>query len=218
MQQTHLAFICEAPLSIKQGLNTLEFVARCDDQTTKGRPVAGILRLIVPLCVVFLAACDTSPQQTAEGVRIIRSGETNAVRTVQVDQINAFRASRSLPPVQLSSRLTAAAATHARDMSVQRRAWHFGSDGTSPRDRAQRAGFVGTVLGENISESFDDEFEVFQSWLGDPVTRQVMLEPGANRLGIAWYQETNGKLWWVQLIGQSGAVAPTAPTPGTPGL
>ena len=86
-------------------------------------------------------------------------------------------------------------------MSVQQRAWHFGSDGTSPKDRAERAGFTGQVYGENISESFDDELLVFQTWLQDPTTRQVMLAPRASTIGFGWFQESNGKLWWVQVIG-----------------
>lgn len=164
------------------------------------------------LSVVLVAACaQTEPQPTTiNGIRVIAQSEANAVRTVHADQINAFRASQGLQPVTLSARLTAAAATHARDMSVQQRAWHFGSDGTSPGDRAIRAGFNGTVLGENISESFDDEFAVFQSWLENPITRRVMLEADADRLGIAWFQEDNGKLWWVQILGRSAPLVASA--------
>ncbi len=166
------------------------------------------------LCLILVAACTPKPPETVNGIRLISPSETNAVRTVHVDQINAFRATQGLQPVTLSARLTAAAATHARDMSVQERAWHFGSDGTSPRDRAIRAGFNGTVVGENISESFDDEFQVFQSWLDDPVTRRVMLNPAANALGIAWFQEDDGKLWWVQLLGSTApAIASTGALP-----
>ena len=86
---------------------------------------------------------------------MIRPSEVNGIRTSHVDALNAFRTTQGVRPVRLDAALTAAAATHARDMSVQRRAWHFGSDGTSPRDRAERAGFRGRVAGENISESFD---------------------------------------------------------------
>jgi len=151
----------------------------------------------------LMAACTVEPE-TVNGIRRISPGEANGIRTRHVDTLNAFRASRGLRPVQLSGRLVAAAATHARDMSVQRRAWHFGSDGTSPADRAARAGFAGRILGENISESFDDEVAVFQSWLDDRFTRAVMSDPNADQVGLGWFQDSNGKLWWVQLIGSSG--------------
>lgn len=160
-------------------------------------------RISLVLSLLFVAACATGPQ-VVDGVRIIQPGEVNGIRTAHVDAVNAFRSTQGRGPVRLDSQLTAAAATHARDMSVQERAWHFGSDGTSPQDRASRAGYSGRVLGENISESFDDDVEVLQSWLNDRFTRRVMLDPDADTLGFAFFQESNGKLWWVQLLGQSG--------------
>jgi len=154
------------------------------------------------LMLVALAAACSAPQ-TPDGVRIIGPFESDAVRIAHVDALNAFRTERGLQPVQLSARLTAAAATHARDMSVQARAWHFGSDGTSPADRVERAGFAGEFLGENISESFDSEIDVLQSWINSPSSRAVMTTPEADSVGFAWYQESNGKLWWVQILGDS---------------
>lgn len=165
---------------------------------------------LVMLSVLALTACAPPVPEEVNGVRMIPDSEVNDIRTAHVDALNAFRASNNLPPVTLSARLTAAAATQARDMSVQRRMWHFGSDGTSPADRAARAGYSGRVLGENISESFDDPVTLFQSWVDDPTTRPVMLSPEADNVGIAFYQERNGKLWWVQLLGDS-AEAPVTP-------
>jgi uncharacterized protein YkwD len=125
--------------------------------------------------------------------------------TRHVDTVNAYRSEAGLQPVQVNSELTAAARTHARDMAVQKRAWHFGSDGTSPKDRAERAGYSGEVLGENISESYDSEFTLIQSWINDPTTRRVMLNPAANEIGLGWFEETSGKRWWVEVYGRRGA-------------
>ncbi|QHQ36464.1 CAP domain-containing protein [Algicella marina] len=160
-----------------------------------------LFRVFLLLSSILLVTACTPVGTSSSGVDFISSAETSAVRARHVDTVNALRAERGLAPVQLSARLTAAALTHARDMSVQERAWHFGSDGTSPNDRAARAGFQGQVFGENISESFDDEVSLFQSWLDDPTTRRVMLAPQATSIGFGWFQESNGKLWWVQVIG-----------------
>ena len=46
---------------------------------------------------------------------------------------------------------------HARDMAAQNRAWHFGSDGSSPLDRVRRQGYTGKLIGENISETYENE-------------------------------------------------------------
>jgi uncharacterized protein YkwD len=111
------------------------------------------------------------------------------------------RAQEGLAPLQLSAELNAASDTHARDMSVQRRAWHFGSDLTSWRERAFRAGYRGEVLGENIFEGADGDLTVLRYWLEVPDTRRVVLAPEGRGLGLGWHQDPGGKLWWVQLVG-----------------
>ena len=118
-----------------------------------------------------------------------------------LDAVNAVRSENGLSTVKLSSELTAAARTHARDMSVQNRPWHFGSDGSSPISRAAKAGYEGRVLGENISESFESDLETLAAWMQDSETRNLILKPGAARIGIGWYQETEGKIWWSLVVG-----------------
>lgn len=159
---------------------------------------------LVALLFLALVACERPEPQDLTAFRQITPEEENAVRARHIDAVNAIRAERGLQPLRPSARLTAAAKTHARDMSVQRRAWHFGSDGSSPRDRAARAGFAGEVLGENISESFDTEIVLIQSWLTTPDTRAVMLNPAGTDIGFGWVQEADGRLWWVQVIARSG--------------
>ena len=104
-------------------------------------------------------------------------------------------------PLELNPQLTAAAATHSRDMHAQNRPWHFGSDGSSPLDRVARTGYSGTMLGENISETFETELETLAAWMQEADTRDVILDPRARNLGFAWFQESNGKLWWTLLTG-----------------
>jgi uncharacterized protein YkwD len=87
-------------------------------------------------------------------------------------------------------------------MSVQKRAWHFGSDLTSPRERAFRAGYRGELVGENLSEGSDSDLTVLRTWLDFRDTREVILDPQARGLGIGWYQDATGKIWWVELLGE----------------
>jgi uncharacterized protein YkwD len=135
------------------------------------------------------------------GGNTISSGAATKVRDQHVEQVNDVRAQAGMPPVILSAELTAAALTHSRDMAVQRRAWHFGSDATSPQDRAARAGYFGTILGENIAETGGDIEELLPIWLSDPETRRLILHPSARDIGFGWYQESDGHSWWVQVIG-----------------
>jgi len=138
----------------------------------------------------------------------INPDDTAEIQFRVLDSVNALRRAAGAPVLALSPELNAAAATHSRDMSLQNRPWHFGSDGSSPIDRAQRAGYRGTVLGENISETYEAEVETIAAWMQQPDTADVIVDPAARDLGIAFYQEDNGKIWWTLLTGDGGQSGP----------
>lgn len=131
----------------------------------------------------------------------IGPGDTSKIVYRMLDNINALRAKASEAPLELSAQLTAAAATHSRDMSVQNRPWHFGSDGSSPIERVQRTGYTGRFLGEDISETYETELQTLAAWMDQKDTRDVILDPKAVNLGFSWYQESNGKIWWTLVTG-----------------
>ena len=164
--------------------------------------------LPVMLVLAALAACAPPPPQLgADGrplpqVYRIRASEANEIQFRMLDSVNALRQAAGAPPVQLDPRLRAAAATHSRDMSVQNRPWHFGSDGSSPIDRVQRVGYPGRLIGETISETYESELETLAAWMEMPDSRAVILDRRANQMGFDWYQEPNGKIWWTLVMGQ----------------
>lgn len=159
----------------------------------------------LPVAVVALllaaAACAPAQRQATGGVPRLSAADAGTIRLRHLDAVNAARAQAGLAPLQLSAELNAASDTHARDMSVQKRAWHFGSDLTSWRERAFRAGYRGEVLGENIFEGADDDLKVLRYWLEVPDTRRVVMNPEGRGLGLGWHQDPGGKLWWVQVVG-----------------
>ncbi len=157
------------------------------------------LAFIVLAAVLALAAC--APTQETGGVPRLSAADAGPIRLRHLDAVNAARAQQGLAPLQLSAELDAAADTHARDMSVQKRAWHFGSDLTSWRERGFRAGYRGEVLGENLFEGADGDLTVLKYWLEVPDTRRVIMDPAGRGLGLGWHQDPGGKLWWVQLVG-----------------
>ncbi len=163
------------------------------------------------ICFVALAACTDSYSTTAIGtdgnplpkVYKIR-GNPQKLQFRMLDSVNALRQASGLQAVQLNSQLNAAAATHAKDMSRQNRPWHFGSDGSSPIDRAARAGYGGVFLGEAISETYETETETLAAWMQEPGPRAVILDAKATQMGFAWHQENGGKIWWTLEMGTGG--------------
>lgn len=164
--------------------------------------------VLLGLATVSLAACDPSVNRALgpDGLPLpmayqIRPGDEAAIQFRMLDSVNALRQSAGVAPVVLDARLNAAAATHSRDMSIQNRPWLFGSDGSSPLDRARRVGFAGRIQGEIISESFESELQTLAAWMEQPDTRAVLLDPDARLMGFAWYQEQSSKLWWTLNMG-----------------
>lgn len=173
---------------------------------------------LVSAAAIGLTACVSTPSARIgpDGLPLpqvyrIESGDEAEIQFRMLDSVNTLRAAAGVAPVELDPQLTAAAATHSRDMAVQNRPWLFGSDGSSPLDRAQRAGFRGELLGENISESYETELETLAAWMTERNTRTVILDPAARRMGFSWFQEDAGKLWWTLNMGSDPAVSQINP-------
>jgi uncharacterized protein YkwD len=151
----------------------------------------------------LLAACGPAAVSVPGGPSIYRisAAEERQIPDRVVDSVNSLRSAAGAPPVTLNAQLTAAAATHSRDMAAQNRPWHFGSDGSSPLDRVRRTGFAGQFLGEAISETYETELETLAAWMERPDTRAIILDPRARSLGFAWFQEQSGKIWWTLVTG-----------------
>ncbi len=153
-----------------------------------------------------LAACE--PKTSAVGpdgkplpkAYKIRAGDTAKVQNRMLESVNSLRQAAGLTPVQLDSQLNSAAKAHSVDISIQNRAWHFGSDGSSPIDRVRRAGYAGHLIGETISETYETELETLNAWMEDSSTRSVIMSSAATRMGFAWEQTKSGKLWWTLIM------------------
>ncbi|MCV2892527.1 CAP domain-containing protein [Lentibacter sp. XHP0401] len=169
------------------------------------------MRFFVSLLVsvVLLAGCTTgttTSQLGADGKPLpklyrISNSSTGKIQFRILDSVNSLRQAAGAPAVEMNAQLNAAAATHARDMSAQNRPWHFGSDGSSPIDRVSRSGYPGVMVGELISETYETELETLGAWMEKSDTRAILLDKRATNLGFAWYQESNGKIWWTLVMG-----------------
>lgn len=159
--------------------------------------------------ILALAACQPTDQQPKLGpdglplpkVYSITARDAQKIPQRVLESVNSLRSARGAAPMVLNDALTTAALAHSKDMAVQNRPWHWGSDGSSPLDRARRAGYPGHVLGENISETYETEMETLSAWMKLPDTRDVILDPAATQMGFSWYQEPSGKIWWTMVTG-----------------
>ncbi|SFE37889.1 CAP domain-containing protein [Roseivivax sediminis] len=169
--------------------------------------------LLASAAALTLAACaptiTTSTTATGPDGQPLKVYNLAGVSDSQVsfrmlDAVNSLRRDAGVGELELNSQLRAAAATHSRDMAVQNRPWHFGSDGSSPVDRVRSAGYNGELVGEAISETYETELQTLAAWMDEANTRDVILDPEAREMGFAWHQESNGKIWWTLVTGAPG--------------
>lgn len=165
-----------------------------------------LLSILLAFALVLTACAPAAPRLGPDGKPLpkpyrISIGDSGKIQFRMLDSVNALRQAGGRAPVELNSNLNAAAATHSRDMSVQNRPWHFGSDGSSPIDRINRVGYSGNLVGEVISETYESELETLAAWMDQPDTRRVILAPDARNMGFSWYQERSGKIWWTLVMG-----------------
>ena len=160
--------------------------------------------IFVTLFILLCIGCVSNNKEIYIGNKDsgrIENFDSVEIRKRHLDYLNAIRQERGLTNLQTSNSLNSSAATHARDLFKQQRAWNFGSDGSSPQKRAEISGFKGVVTGENVSETYEGEFLVLQVWVKNSFSRSVLLNKEATHLGLGWYQQDNGKIWWVQILG-----------------
>ncbi len=171
-----------------------------------------MVRHFALLAVAALVACAPGPQVSNSGVYLLSPRDSAEVQYRMLDSVNALRAGVGAPPVALNGALTAAAETHARDMSRQQRAWPFGSDGSSPYVRVRRSGFTGTLVAEAYSQTFETELETLAAWIDSGVWGDALLDPAATDMGFGWKQDNSGLIWWAIVLGDrtAGFGAPQA--------
>ena len=113
------------------------------------------------------------------------------------------------PALVLSESLQRAAAVHARDMAYRSVLGHGGSDGSSPAERATRAGYAWRTIGENIASGQATPVQVVEEWVKSPYHCANLMSADFTEMGVAFAADAKsaGGIYWAQVFG--------APSPGS---
>ena len=108
-------------------------------------------------------------------------------------------------PVKLNEKLSRAALAHSQDMAKRGHASHDGSDGSTPGDRATRAGYRWQNVGENVAAGQLTADEVMQGWLSSSHHCANVMTPEFTELGLAYAVNPHSELgiYWTQLFGRA---------------
>lgn len=107
---------------------------------------------------------------------------------------------KAAPPLTLSAVLTRAALKHAQDMAAHSHFEHTGTDGSTPAQRAEKAGYSWLAVAENIAAGARTADEVMEGWLNSPGHCSNLMSPIYTQMGIAYAVDPKSKagIYWAQ--------------------
>ncbi|HEU5014868.1 MAG TPA: CAP domain-containing protein [Roseiflexaceae bacterium] len=127
----------------------------------------------------------TDPAPTPSPV-VLTPQEADLVRLV-----NALRAQKNLPALNVSPELTAAARAHSQDMADNNYFDDIGSDKSQPWDRMKAAGYPLKEAGESIMGGPDNAQEVVNFWKNDTKHLANILNPAYKDIGVGFVNDPN---------------------------
>ncbi len=147
------------------------------------------------LFALALLAC-AAPPASAQIVPL----DAGTVKATVLAETNAYRASKSLPPLQENSALEAAATAYAAYIAEHEKMGHT-ADGANPGKRAAAQGYKWCFISENVWSSFrhpettlSQELaqKAMEGWKKSPPHNANLLGTRAHEIGIGvagWKQE-----------------------------
>ncbi|MGP3985842.1 CAP domain-containing protein [Streptomyces sp. 3N207] len=112
-----------------------------------------------------------------------------------VGLVNEERQKAGCKPVTADAKLTKAAQAHSEDMAEHSNMSHTGSDGSSPDDRIERAGYSWSTYGENVAYGYSSPESVMEGWMNSSGHRANILNCDFKEIGVGHAQPGH---YWTQ--------------------
>ncbi len=151
-----------------------------------------------PTTAAPTTAAPTTPAPTAAPTTPAPVGGDGPVQQQILNLVNAERANAGCGALTLNGPLNNAADAHSEDMYVNNYFDHTGLDGSKPWDRAARAGYGSSFIGENIAAGYGSAEAVMNGWMNSSGHRANILNCSYNHLGVG---HSSGGNYWTQLFG-----------------
>ena len=117
---------------------------------------------------------------------------------------NTERAKHGLPPLIWHDSLAIAARGHSEDQMFNNITGHTGSDGSTVRQRIERAGITGLrAWAENCAYGYSTPEAVIAGWMDSPGHRANILNATVTHLGVGYVTRAQGvtsqyNIYWTQ--------------------
>jgi len=135
------------------------------------------------------------PAISAEALRLVNEARARPRRC-------GDRAFDATGPLRLDATLARAAEAHAQDMARRSYLEHRALDGSTPGDRATRAGYRWQAVGENLASGVFSAREAVEGWLQSPGHCANLMQPNFTEMGIAFAVNAGSEagIYWAQTL------------------
>ncbi len=141
------------------------------------------------------AALTFALSGTAQASNCPLPENVNAMATQIASGLNSSRRANGLNQLQFDRRLSSAAQSHACDMARNGLQTHTGSDGSTAKSRARRAGHDDCFVGESLAWGFREAERIVPLWMNSSGHRQVLLLNGVTKFGVGITEGPKGPNW-----------------------
>jgi uncharacterized protein YkwD len=142
----------------------------------------------------------TKPRTTTKSVTGGATSAQSAEENEVVKITNQERAKAGCGPVTVNAKLASAAGAHSKDQADHNNMSHTGSDGSSPWDRTERAGYR-NAIGENVAAGYRTPAAVMDGWMNSDGHRANILNCDAKAIGVGLARASDGTPYWTQVFG-----------------
>lgn len=156
---------------------------------------ATTLSATAPAAVKSKAPATTAPATKASASP---SSAASSAQNEVVDLVNSERAKAGCSPLKVNAKLTEAAQAHSEDMAEHSDMSHTGSDGSSPDDRIEKAGYSWSTYGENVAYGYSSAKSVMEGWMNSSGHKANILNCDFKEIGVGRAQPGN---YWTQDFG-----------------
>jgi hypothetical protein len=173
--------------------------------------LAALIVLVGGLALAPAAHAATARPEPLRLTRALGTYDDVAGARLLATQINSDRVANGLPPLAISTKLTAIAQDHSRRMAEAGKIWHnddlFG--------QTTRSALGAIRLGENVGFDGGGAVTSHQMYMSSPAHRANILDPRFTAMGIA-VTVADGIAYSTEDFMQAGAAPPPPPPPPPP--
>ncbi len=159
-------------------------------------------RLPIPTSVIGRNPTSApQPTSTPRPTSTVAPTQPVSLQTLEkqtLDEINKARQEHGVGKVHANAQLMNAAREHASWMNGgvgYQRCGHDGKGGSTPQQRAKKAGHNGLYIGEIVACVVSTGRQAVDGWLGSPRHRAILLDKNMKEVGIGWGNNMVGALF-----------------------